>query len=441
MKKLLLVVDDDLVFNKLLQQQLRNMGYSARGATNWKEAQEALGELEPAAILLDFKLPDAEAPAVLEALGGQYPVIVLTGYGSIRGAVGVIHQGAADYLTKPVSLDDLELSVRRVLENADLRRSNRFYKSQLASWKSGPLIGESRPMQEVQAMIDAVAPTDATVLILGESGSGKELVAQAIHERSARAGRDLVTLDSTGLQENFFESELFGHERGAFTGADRQKKGLVEEAEGGTLFLDEIGDIGAVIQAKLLRILETGRFRRLGSTKTLESDVRFIAATNRDVAGMAQAGGFRSDLYFRLSAFVITVPPLRERREDIPALARHFLARLSRTSAMGIAEGALKILIRHDWPGNVRELKNAIERAVILARPGREIRAEHLAFIPRSDASSVVLRFPFEPTIEEVEREYLAQVLNRHASNRQKSAAVLGISERNIYRLIEKYGL
>jgi DNA-binding NtrC family response regulator len=441
MKKLLLVVDDDPVFNKLLQQQLRGMGYLVRGAGNWKEAQEALKELEPAAIILDFKLPDVDAPRVLEELGGQYPVIVLTGYGSIRSAVGAIHQGASDYLTKPVNLDDLELSVRRVLENADLRRSNQFYKSQLASRKSGPLIGDSRPMRELQAMIDAVAPTDATVLILGESGSGKELVAQAIHERSPRAGRDLVTLDSTGFQENLFESELFGHERGAFTGADRQKKGLVEEAVGGSLFLDEIGDIGAVIQAKLLRVLETGTFRRLGGTKSLEADVRFITATNRDLAAMVEDGSFRSDLYFRLSAFVITVPPLRERREDIPALARHFLSRQARTNPMAIAEGAMKVLIRHNWPGNVRELKNAMERAVILARPGREIRAEHLAFIPKGDAKSVVLRFPHEPTFEEVEREYLAQVLERHSANRQKSAAVLGISERNIYRLIEKYGL
>lgn len=441
MKKALLVVDDDAVFNKLLQQQLRGMGYIARGASSWKEAQEALKDLEPSAIILDFRLPDADAPAVLQELRGQYPVIVLTGFGSIRNAVGMIHQGASDYLTKPVDLDELEFSVRRVLENADLRRSNQFYKSQLASRKSGPLIGDSEVMREVRSMIEAVAPTDATVLILGESGSGKDMVAQALHDYSHRASRDMVTLDSTGLQENFFESELFGHERGAYTGADRQKKGLVEEAEGGTLFLDEIGDIGPVIQAKLLRVLETGTFRRLGGTKTLESDVRFITATNRNLTEMVQAGSFRSDLYFRLSAFVITVPPLRERPEDIPALTRHFLERLSRTAPGGISDEALQILCRHNWPGNVRELRNAIERGLILAGPGQQIRASHLAFIPRGDSKSVVLRFPMEPTLEEIEREYLAQVLERHGANRQKSAAVLGISERNIYRLIEKYGL
>jgi DNA-binding NtrC family response regulator len=437
----LLVIDDDDIFNGLLCKQLGSMGFDAIGASSWAEAQQLLGDMEPSAIILDYKLPDSDAATILPELHAQYPVIVLTGFGSIRNAVSVIRQGAADYMTKPVNLDELELTVRRVLENAELKRSNQFYRSQLASRRPGPLVFESRAMREMQSLIDAVAPTDTTVLILGESGSGKEMVAQALHEKSARAGRELVTVDSCGLQETLIESDLFGHERGAFTGADRQKKGLIESAEGGSLFLDEIGEIGPTIQAKLLRVMETGTFRRVGGTKTLKADVRFIAATNRDIGELARTGGFRSDLYFRLSRFVITVPPLRERREDIEPLARHFLATLARTASMVLSSEALQLLTSHDWPGNVRELRNAIERAMILARPGHRILPEHLTFIPRTDGGGVTLRFADEPSMERIEEEYLRQTLARHGGNRNKTAAVLGISERHIYRLIEKYGI
>ena len=440
MKKTLLVVDDDGVFNALLRRQLDGMGFEAVGAATWTEAQNRLAEMEPAAIILDFKLPDSDAEKVLAELRGQYPVIVLTGFGSIRNAVSVIRQGATDYLTKPVNLDELELTVRRVLENAELRQHNQFYRSQLASRRPGPLVGESRAMREVQSMVEAVAPTDTTVLILGESGSGKEMVAQAIHEKSARSGRELVPIDASGLQEQLFESELLGHERGAFTGADRQKKGLIEEAAGGTLFLDEIGDVSPAIQSKLLRVLETGTFRRLGGTKTLKADARFVTATNRDIAAMCKEGSFRNDLFFRLSRFVIAVPPLRERREDIEPLARHFLAGLARTVPAQIAPDALKLLTAYDWPGNVRELKNAIERALILARPGHQVRPEHLAFLPRADGG-VTLRFVQEPTLEQIEGEYLRQMLAKYGGNRLKTAAALGVSERNVYRLIEKHGL
>lgn len=439
-KKTLLVVDDDAIFNGLLRRQIEAMGFGTLGASNWAEAQQRLSEFEPSAIILDYKLPDSDASQILGELRNQYPVIVLTGYGSIPNAVSAIREGAADFLTKPVNLDELELTVKRVLETAELRESNRFYRTQLASRRPGPMVFESKAMRMVDEMIDAVGPTDATVLILGESGTGKEMVAQAIHERSPRAQRELVPIDGSGLQENLFESELFGHERGAFTSADRQKKGLIEEAAGSTLFLDEIGDIGPAIQAKLLRVLETSSFRRLGGNKTLSSDARFVAATNRDIEGMSRKGSFRNDLYFRLSRFVITIPPLRERREDIEPLARHFLALLTRNAPTSISDAVLKLLRTYDWPGNVRELRNAIERAVILARPGNPIRVEHFSFMPRSQAGEVVLRFGEDPSLEQIEREYLRQVMSKHGGNRQKTAAVLGISERHIYRLIEKYG-
>lgn len=438
-KKTLLIVDDDAVFNRLLRRQIESMGFTAIGAGSWAEAQRVLGEIEPNAIILDFNLPDSNAGKILPLIRSQYPVIVLTGYGSIPTAVNAIREGAADFLTKPVNVDELELTVRRVLETAELRESNQFYRTQLASRRPGPMVFESASMREVQAMIDAVAPTDTTVLILGESGTGKEMVAQAIHERSLRANRELVAIDGSALQENLFESELFGHERGAFTGADRQKRGLIEEAGGSTLFLDEVGDVSAAIQAKLLRVMETSTYRRLGGLKTLSADTRFVAATNRDIATMGRSGAFRSDLYFRLSRFVITLPPLRSRREDIEPLARHFLAQLSRSAPMSLTPEALKILIAYDWPGNVRELHNAIERAVILARPGNPLRTEHLSFIPRARPDEVLLRFEAEPNLEQIERDYLRQVMARYSGNRQKTAAVLGISERHVYRLIEKY--
>jgi len=441
MKKLILVVDDDRVFKQLLVEQIGDMGLEAIGAASWADASRVLAEREPDLIFLDFKLPDAETPQLVEALSPQFPVIVLTGYGSIRNAVSLIQAGAVEYLTKPVSLDELEITIRRELANAELRSRNAFYQRQLESRRPGPLVGTSRAMEALQRMIEAVAPTEATVLIQGESGTGKEMVAQAIHEGSVRAGREMVTIDGGTLQETLFESELFGHERGAFTGADRQKKGLIEEAAGSTLFLDEIGETSPANQAKLLRVLETSTFRRVGGAKTLKADVRFVVATNRNLAELSQSGGFRSDLYFRLASFVIQVPPLRERRDDIPLLATHFLQRFSRGIERKLTAEAQKMLVAYDWPGNVRELRNLIERAAILAGRDERIRPEHFGPLMSRRDDAVIYAFEHEPKLAEVERECLRQSLIRHAGNRAQVAAVLGISERNIYRLIKLYEL
>ena len=441
MKKLILVVDDDRVFKQLLVEQIGDMGLEAIGAASWADASRVLAEREPDLIFLDFKLPDAETPQLVEALSPQFPVIVLTGYGSIRNAVSLIQAGAVEYLTKPVSLDELEITIRRELANAELRSRNAFYQRQLESRRPGPLVGTSRAMEALQRMIEAVAPTEATVLIQGESGTGKEMVAQAIHEGSVRAGREMVTIDGGTLQETLFESELFGHERGAFTGADRQKKGLIEEAAGSTLFLDEIGETSPANQSKLLRVLETSTFRRVGGAKTLKADVRFVVATNRNLAELSQSGGFRSDLYFRLASFVIQVPPLRERRDDIPLLATHFLQRFSRGIERKLTAEAQKMLVAYDWPGNVRELRNLIERAAILAGRDERIRPEHFGPLMSRRDEAVIYAFEHEPKLAEVERECLRQSLIRHAGNRAQVAAVLGISERNIYRLIKLYEL
>ena len=441
MKKLVLIVDDDRVFNRLLVEQVAEMGLDAVGAHSWKEAAQILQDSEPDLIFLDLRLPDADTPQLVASLSGQFPIVVLTGYGSIRNAVSLIQAGAVEYLTKPVGLDELEITIRRELDNAELRRRNAFYRRQLASRRPGPLIGNAPAMQEVMRLIEAVAPTDATVMIQGESGSGKEMVAQAIHESSQRRGREMVTVDGGTLQETLFESELFGHERGAFTGAERQKKGLIEEAEGSTLFLDEIGETSQANQAKLLRVLETATFRRLGGTRTLKADVRFIVASNRDLAAMGQDGSFRSDLYFRLASFIIRVPPLRERREDIPLLAEHFLQRFARGVERELAPEALRLLMAYDWPGNVRELRNLIERAVILAGGDRRIRAEHFGPIVGRTSDAVILAFENEPSLADIERDYLRRTLLRHGGSRTRAAAVLGISERSIYRLIKQYEL
>lgn len=442
MKSTLLLIEDDHVFQRLLLQQLDAMGFNTLGAGSWSDAQTLLAGMEPDAIILDYKLPDADATGILAELAGQCPVIVLTGYGSIKSAVEMIRLGAADYITKPVDLGALELTVRRVLENATIRQHNRFYREKLGSQRPGRLIGNSPAMRHLRQMIEAVAPTDTTVLILGESGTGKEMVAQMIHEYSTRAHGEMVPLDSCGLQESLFESELFGHEKGSFTGADRLKRGLVEEARGSTLFLDEIGDIGLPIQAKLLRFLESESFRRVGGTKILKADCRIIAATNRDIEGMCHDGSFRMDLYFRFSRFVITVPPLRARKDDIPDLASHFLNMHARAVPMTLSPEAIQFLTRHEWPGNIRELKNAVERAVILARPGTVINPEHLSFIHHHVQSGTLeLDFTQELSLKEVEKGYLRQALVRYAGNRSKVASVLGISERNIYRLIRRYGL
>ncbi len=441
MKKSVLIVDDDSVFNKLLARQCGKLGLASHSAATWAQARQLLEHLEPNLIVLDYKLPDGDCDQILAEISGQYPIIVLTGYGSIRHAISVIRAGATDYLTKPVDLDELELTIRRTLDNATLARTCQFYRRQLRSLRPDTLIGDSTAMREVRGLIEAVAPTEATVLIQGESGTGKEMVARAIHEQSLRAERALVTVDSCGLQENLFESELFGHERGAFTGAERQKKGLIEEAEGGTLFLDEIGEISGAIQAKLLRVLESSTFRRVGSNKTLSADVRFVVATNRDLGRLSREGAFRSDLFFRINSFVITIPPLRERRDDIPLLARHFIAQLGRGRDKILSAEAEDMLIGYSWPGNVRELRNMVERALILSGRSPEIRGEHLAFGHTRPRRGLVLDFDHEPTLEEIERDYLARMLARYGGNRARAAAALGISERNAYRLIDKYGL
>jgi len=447
----ILVIEDDTLLNQLLVSQLQRSGYSVQGTSRWALAKDIIEEMEPDLLLLDGRLPDADGLELLPLIAQQQPVIVLTAYASVQNAVRAMKLGAAEYLVKPVNLEELELVVKRALDNAALRRENQFLKSRIAQapdWAES-MIGSSPALDEVNRLIGAVAPSDMTVLIQGESGVGKELVANAIHARSHRAGRTFVPVDICTLPKHLFESELFGHERGAFTGAEKLKKGLIEGAEGGTLFLDEIGEIDPAVQAKLLRVLETGRFRRVGGTKDHDANVRIVAATNRDLATMCREGSFRSDLFYRLSGFLISVPPLRERRQDIPALTGHFIRNhdFSRRIEKQLSPEAMGQMLAYDWPGNIREMKNVVERALILSVEAELIEPRHLAItqVPSAEPqmlglAEMPLDLAVEPSLEDIKRSYLKMLLERYDGHRGRVARILGISERNTYRLIRKFG-
>ncbi len=441
----ILIIEDDKTLNALMARQVKEMGYPVKSALNWTTAKDYLSANEPALILLDCRLPDIDGHNVILEVANQYPVIVLTAYGSVQNAVRAMKAGAAEYLTKPVNFDELELIVKRTLETEALRKEHQFYRRQIRALGETCMAGHSKALAHVNTLIDAVAPSDVTVLIEGESGVGKELVANEIHQRSARADQNFIEIDCCTLHHSLFESELFGHERGAFTGADRRKPGLIEGAEGGTLFLDEIGELDLTLQAKLLRVLESGFFRRLGGTKDLRANVRIVAATNRNLEQMSREGKFRRDLYYRLSSFLVQVPPLRERREDVAELVEHFIHHLDITLRVKktVSTAAMKQLVAYDWPGNVRELRNIVERAIILSGGGHEIRPEHLAFGASEARASTgtSLTFAHDPSLEEIEQRYLEKMLDKHSGHRAIVAKVLGVSERNLYRLIRKYGL
>jgi two-component system NtrC family response regulator len=436
----ILVVDDDPTLNRLLCAQLKAGGYRTVGAQRWSEVEAALQKHEPAVALLDMKLPDAEGIEKLAQLTEFCPVIVLTAYGSIDQAVQAVKHGAFDYLTKPVNPDVLELAVRRCLANSSLRRNFELLKRQTTSTAARELVGESSAMTELRKMIDVVGPSGTTVLIVGESGVGKELVAAAVHKASDRAGSNFIAVNCATLQQNLFESELFGHERGAFTGADRRKEGLVEVGAGGTVFLDEIGEMSLAVQAKLLRVIETGHFRRVGGTKDLTANVRFVAATNRDLEAMCREGTFRSDLFYRLSAFILRVPPLRERLDDIPVLAEHFLGsrEFSRGAPKHISPGVLDLMMSYNWPGNIRELRNIIERAALLSGTDTEIRVSHVGSLRRSGPLRDDYAFSFDhvPTLDEIAAVHFDRLLNTGNYNRAEIARLMGVSERQLYRML-----
>jgi len=454
-----LVVEDDRVARELLTEIMNRDGYEVDALAYGEDAVKRAIEGEPPDLVIsDVKLGDGpsgmDVLAAFQQRAPQTPVILITAFGDVTGAMEAIQRGAYDYVSKPFNVEELALTVRRALERRRLLEENRALRQSLRKGSLEDIVGRSPQMLEVYKMVARVAPTMSTVLVVGESGTGKELVARAIHSHSQRARAPFVAVNCSALSESLLESELFGHEKGSFTGATATKRGLFEEAAGGTLFLDEIGDVGPKMQAQLLRVLQEGEIRRVGGTEPIAVDVRVVAATNRDLEAEVRAARFREDLYFRINVVTIRLPPLRERPGDIPLLVEHFLhkyaSREGRSEA-GIGPEAAAALKRHSFPGNVRELENTIERALALSKDGfilasdlpKEIaaltRPQAAAAAPAGDGSAGSL-IEDRPTLQELERRYIELILRETGGNKKRAAELLGIDRRTLYRTLEREG-
>jgi DNA-binding NtrC family response regulator len=441
----LLVADDDAVARDLLVEVLESEGYRVRAAGGG-QACVRLAASEPFDLaLVDLRMPDLDGLEVmrrLSALQPPVPVLILTAFATMQTAIEAIQAGAWDYLSKPFRVEEIRLAVMRALEAQRLARDNQQYRRELdARYGIENLVGHSPAMVALYKQVARLAALDTTVLIQGETGTGKELVARAIHQASARAARPLVVVDCTALPDGLFESELFGHERGAFTGASGSRRGLVESADGSTCFLDEIGDLPRALQSKLLRMLQERVVRRVGGNDEIAVDVRIIAATNRDLRKLVENGAFREDLYYRLNVVTVSVPPLRERPGDIPPLAQHFLARAAAAAGRpigGLTPEALALLAAYPWPGNVRELEHAIERAVALSTTAL-IRPEDLPpEVPGGPAAGPAPAPPGRLTLEEMKRWYVSHVLDDVGGNKARAAEILGIDRRTLYRILAR---
>jgi DNA-binding NtrC family response regulator len=449
-----LVVDDDKLICWSLEKALKSEGYDVGCAFGGKEALERISSEQPDIMLLDLMLPDLPGVEVLEHLNKnhmQLPVLVITAHAAVDSAVRAMKLGAHDYICKPFNIEEVKLAVRKALEVANLRQEVDYRRSrERRSYSFDNIIGSHPAMQEVLRLARKVAASDAsTVLIQGESGTGKDLLARAIHYESARARYPLVEVSCTAVPETLLESELFGHERGAFTDAKTQKRGLFEIADGGTVLLEEVGDMTQPMQAKLLKVLEDWRFRRVGGVKDIHVDVRVVATTNRDLAAAVEEGSFRLDLFYRLQVVPIVLPPLRERREDILMLTRHFMKvfnRQFRRNMTKISKEAQELLLRYDWPGNIRQLKNVVERAMILD-DAEELLPEHLP----AEIHAGPTRTALEPhwmklppdgvSLEEVERDLVVQALTSTGGNQVQAARLLGIGRDALRHRMKKFGL
>jgi DNA-binding NtrC family response regulator len=454
-----LLVDDDETFRHVLAGELKRLGLSVADAATGAEGLRAALERVPDVVLLDLQLPDMTGLAVLDgirAAGIPTQVVMLTGHGSIDTAIESIRKGAFDYVVKPCPLEELEVRIGRAVERQSLQHRAKVLERGLTPPDpTSAFIGASPAFRAVLQLIDRVAASDASVLITGETGAGKEMAAKLIHARSARRAKPFVVVECAALQESLLQSELFGHERGAFTGADRSKCGLFEVAHGGTIFLDEIGEVSPATQVKLLRVLDTSTFRHVGATSEIRVDVRVLAATNRDLPAMVRQSLFREDLYYRLSTITLAMPSLRERAGDVEVLASHFVGRLNERFGLRkhLAAETLDVLRRHDWPGNVRELLHAVEAAMIVS-DGPDIRPEHLpASVRRGGAASPVAgadawkrdgrdgEGAAAGTLEAMERGQIEAALRATVGHRARAAQMLGISERNLYRKLREYGI
>ncbi|MBI4391040.1 MAG: sigma-54-dependent Fis family transcriptional regulator [candidate division NC10 bacterium] len=458
----LLIIDDERTIRLSLKHHFQKKGFRVVEAGTSAQGLAAAAEHGPDVVLLDLKLPDLDGLGTLEKLRGTHPdaaVIMLTGHGKIKDAVAAMKMGAAHFLTKGADLEEVDVQVEKALERLRVEREVAYYRQRLGG--EGALHGEAPSIGELNRLIDLLAESaNTTVLISGESGTGKELVARAIHAKSARRDKPFMEINCAGLSENLLDSELFGHERGAFTDAKTMKRGLLEVADGGTVFLDEIGDMPGTVQPKLLKVLETKTFRRVGGTRDISVDVRIITATNRDLAKLVGEGRFREDLYYRLRVMPLTTPPLRERGTDILILANLFVQEfnaLLKKQIKGFSKEALAILMAYPWPGNVRELKNLTERAMILCSADlllpTHLPAELQALagsappLPPPPAGQAATPLPAGPgqkkgdfsRLDQMEKEYIKQVLAATDGNRSQTARILGISRSTLQDKIKRY--
>ena len=438
----IMIVDDEFSVRDSLFHWFRKDGFEVKAAENATEALSAMQDHRYEVILLDIKMPGMDGMELQEHLhriDPQAAVIMMTAFASVDTAVRALKQGAFDYVTKPIDPDELSHLVLRAMEQRRLREENVQLRETLDEVIAvDKIVGQSPPMRKVMELVEHVSKTDATVLILGESGTGKEVIARAVHVNSRRRYFPIVTVNCGALPENLLESELFGHERGAFTGAQYRRKGKIEMADGGTLFLDEVGAINAKMQVDLLRVLESKELTRVGGTRPIQVDFRVICATNENLEQAVKEGRFREDFYYRINVFTIELPPLRDRRSDIPSLACHFLDRFARQMdkrITTISPEAMDLLTAYDWPGNVRELSNAIERAMVVGKPPA-IRPEDLPVRRRiGDEVSAA------ESLAEMEKRHIAAVLERTSGNVTRAAEILKVDRVTVYNKIRKYGL
>lgn len=446
----ILIVEDEVKMRRLLELSLAEKGYATREAADAETALKLIRQEPVDLIITDLKLPGMNGLEFLKAVKGSdahLPVVVMTAFGTVETAVEAMKAGAGDYVVKPFSLEEMQLIVKKELHVRHLQEENRNLREELGKrYEFKNIVARSAKMQEVLAVVERVAPGNSTVLLGGESGVGKDMIARAIHQHSRRSSGPMIKINCAAIPENLLESELFGYERGAFTGAVAAKPGKFELADQGTIFLDEIGDVPPSIQVKLLRVLQEREFERLGGTKTLKVDVRLVAATNRNLRAALEQGTFREDLYYRLNVVPIDIPPLREHKEDIPDLVRTFLDRFARDAGKnvtGITPAALKLLLDFHWPGNVRELENIVERAVALS-VGPEIDAEdiQLDLSPaRPPASGGAAFPPAGMTLEQFEDEIIREAVRRANGNKSQAARLLGLSRNAMRYRLAKLGV
>jgi two-component system response regulator HydG len=450
-KSTILVVDDDLAHRTMLKTLIGGWGYNITEADDGEKAIETVRQKAFDLILMDIRMvrvSGLEALKEIKKLNPAIPVIIMTAYASVETAVKALKEGAYDYLTKPLDFDELKFTIERAMEHTRLKEENRHLRESLASqFNRQNLIGRSPAMARLMETIAQVAPSEATVLITGESGTGKEMIAGAIHFNSLRKDGPFVKINCAAITETLLESELFGHEKGAFTGADRRKEGKFRQAEGGTLFLDEVSEMSPGMQVKLLRVLQEREITRVGGEEVIKVDVRVIAATNKDLIKEMDAGRFRDDLYYRLNVVTINVPPLRERREDIPLIAQHFLkifAEKNHKSIKGFTPQVMDRLLKYNWPGNIRELMNAVERGVVLSRSdylneGELVLALRDHELP--EEASLLKVSKEDMPLEEVEKEAIMKTMEMAGGNKSEAARRLGITRRTLHMKLKKYGM